>query len=453
MTVTSGHILTLLSALVAALPATAQDLEAMRRQIENRALKLEVTVGPTVKEGAGIILASQQGAALIVTAGHTLEPLDKVVDPLQHLKLSWPTPPAGCDTLPQPRTILRLRAPAETDDRRYDVAFLIGPLDCRASFEPLTSAWPEGEPSFGSTLYHVDVMPSFGRIFTSQPFFLSDNCIRLKSCFDEPLIPVAGGTIAAGKSGTAVFTAAGLFGMAVTQDGVLGTPQLAQALEGCIESAVGMRCDVIAGPAPDARVWSGSLRPRSTASLPYAHGRRADDIALVERFLEDVGANSFRARPADVCNTFDSDKRTRRISVDGGHLTVTNWTRRSIERCSSGPRTIAEETRTCSAGINRVSPAFEIWSGPSVRVRCKDGNCFNCNESREFRNVQTSGSGSRNFDIDSIEVSVGSSNLYLDGTQIVEAQETTLVTFLRALARLITDGEDKDFCRANAQYC
>jgi hypothetical protein len=188
--------------------------------------------------------------ALLATAEHVL-PAAAESNP-DAISLDWLKPPGQCRSMLQPVTLWRPEAPVGV---RNDIAFIAASVRCSRPLAPVPNAWADGTPSFGLTVHFVAGSPPD----LSDPITLSSSCVRTLSCFDEGAVHLQD-SIPGGVSGSAVFSADGLAGIAATATDLVAAPQMLDWLVVCAaggcrrsgeESDLEPFLDAMENPPPD----------------------------------------------------------------------------------------------------------------------------------------------------------------------------------------------------------
>lgn len=219
-------------AMLLAQAAEAQDIEPARRLLEERAVHLTLPADNECNSQFGdrcralasaAILMVAEGIALLATAEHVLPATN--TDELASITLTWNRPPAECRSGMKPIALWRPAVPGSVAD---DIAFIAATVSCSAPLEPVPNAWANGTPSFGVAV----------RFFAGSPpehsaaISLSDSCIRAQSCFEGGVVHIQN-RIDAGVSGSAVFSASGLVGIASNTTHLVATPRMLEWLAAC----------------------------------------------------------------------------------------------------------------------------------------------------------------------------------------------------------------------------
>ena len=438
--------------LVVANAAGAQELELMGRLFSDRAVAITASAPESCAAdaegyGSGVVLSATGGLALVATAAHVIEQAlcGSSGGDFGAIEIEWSAAPADCPATPDAETVFQVRP--DRQNVPSDIALLIVRIGCAAELSAPPEAWRDGTPSYGLDMAMIDVSGVFRSGEMSAPFYLSDTCIRAGDCFEGGYIALQ--TVRTrNDSGSAVFSERGFVGLVEKEDRLVSAPVIAEALRAC---AVG-DCQVYGASAdlsPFVMLQEAALAP---AQVYAAAGRPKDTAAIVD-FLSSVPAAEQRANTENVCDIRDGTDQTE-LTFDNGDLRVVNFTVRTSERCSMRPLLTSEERTICSAPIDALSGAIEIWSGPTLRLRCTSGDCFKCSRTYTAEH-QDAGSmeETRDYRINEATVYAGGQAYYSDGLRNSPDKELALVNMVRALSRVISGGSDEAFCASSPQYC
>ena len=447
-------VLTLL-VLCAAKPVIAQDMEPMRSVFETRAVIITAEAGSECsplnsdtcdQAGSAVILGLQGNIALLATAAHVLEPLYAVEAPsFSQLRLRWPQPPASCGATLTPLAMWR---PDPIQDAAADIAFIAARSKCGELLEVVPNAWRDGEPSPGITLHYIELYSPFGPHRLSSPIYLSDACILTRTCFDGGLVRLQA-RIEGRGSGSAVFSAEGLVGIAIKTGDLVAGPRINEVLDTCATGNCarnGRSIDL----APWLRQYEETLQPPKS----YAEAGFQKDLAFVTAYLDGLPPEVFDRSGESGCQT-DERRTTTQAEVAAGVLKLTR--REVIHRahCPNLPALSGSGVTECSAPLDSLNSAIQIWSGPSLQVQCRDDDCYSCTAKYD---AQLEGHEDirdrRVYDIDYFHFSPADNTYFVSGSfRPREDRVRELYRYTRALARIISGGSDREFCLNSPLYC
>lgn len=441
--------------LATATSSFSQDIEPMRAVFEARAVRVTVVVPSECDEalddscnpsGSAVILGATESTVFIATAAHVLDPLYSAGPPaLDDLTLDWLTVPTTCASTLQPMAIWR---PAPIAGPADDVAFIVAGTRCASPMPMVANAWRDGELSYGVTMHFVELYSPFGSRRLSAPIYLSDACIPAQSCFNDGLVQLQG-RIEGKTSGSAVFSAAGLVGVAITTDGLIAAPRIDEALRACATGA----CDAH-GEDVDLAPWAERFAESLLPPKPYAEVGYLDDVSLVTTFLDALPPHELNRAPESGCAIDERTTRTR-IAIEEGVVTVSTHETNDRSDCVQLPDLLGIGVTTCAAPIDAIDPTIELWSGPSMRLNCARGTCFSCSyhydaELQGHEDVRER----RSFDAGYSHFSVSSrSYFFADAFSPIREREQALYRFGRAFARIVSGGDHSAFCLMNSIDC
>lgn len=442
-----------LVALYAGAMAHAFTFEELRRDYEQRAVKVHATAtGACVQafretcdqSGSAVVMVGAGELVLLATAAHVLSPLfADAADGLGRLDLDWPFPPKGCRANLSPVAIWK---PSEASKTRDDAAFIVASSDCKEPLDPPANAWANGEPSLGVTLNYIELYSLFGPQKVSAPFFLSNGCIRANTCFDDGLVRVQA-RIEGKSSGSGVFSDDGLVGIAVETGVLVSARSVFGTFAGC--SAGG--CERL-GPAFDLSGFASSIEQAGAPAKPYSEQGLQQDIAAVQTYLQTVPPHVWR-QTESFCHT-DVTRTSFALEHTGERLTLTRTARKRRDACNSLPSLIGLEVLKCSAPSEALNPAIQIGSGPSLFVACYASDCWLC----DFRyTAEIKGhdgvDDQRSYALDEFDIQFSRAQLRgtWDSPDPTELDRFYDVT--RALSRMISGGSHDAFCQSTPEYC
>lgn len=430
--------------------ALGQSIEVIEREFRDRAVTLTTSDPQQGAIGSGFILSSTGTTVFVTTAYHVIADAlaatqaEGLTDTLIITRLN-----TG-DTCSEPlRPVAVWYPPNQAEDGSTDLAIVAAETTCAEPSYPISVAWTDNAPSLGVQMHFIDLISVFTTARLSPPVYLSDTCIRARSCFDGPVVRTQG-RFNENDSGSAVFSGTGLVGMVIKVDAILSLPAILDLARACDSG----RCTTIGSP-PDLAFAIESVSHQMANPRPYAEEGRMRDVAAILDFLENAPTSQIRGNESRACEVIDTDSRTE-LEIGATHLTITNTERRSSARCTTEPLLTGLETMSCTARIDALSPAVEIWSGPSLKLRCADGNCFHCDlHYASTREGYGTVDESREYEIDNIDLHVGRGHYFTGGVTSDQGMEQALYAFVRALTRLVDDGDDSAFCNDSSpvDYC
>lgn len=427
--------------------------EEIRRNFEHRAIKIHATAFgdclPALPEtcdqsGSSVVLAGVDGQILIATAAHVLDPL--FADPsgaLARVDLDWPFP---ADTCRGHLTPLAAWRPADRGQTKDDLAFVVARTDCKQPPEPLKSAWGAGEPSFGVTMHYIELFSIFGPQRLSAAFFLSDACIRAGTCFDDGLVRIQD-RIEGNGSGSAVFSDDGLMGVAVKTGLLVSAPTLFDTIETCAAGG----CEHI-GDALALSRFAALIANALAPAKPYSEEAQHRDVAALRTYLEARLPYVWHHRDSP-CHT-DLERLYSELTLVEDTLKLTQTTRKRRAGCSNVPPLRGLEVRTCTAHLETLNPAVQIWSGPTLYVACKAPSCWTCDysyvaEVPGFEGVNEQ----RNYTTNDVDIRMDTEHLQSPSGRLDSDAMNEFYGVVRALSRIIDGGSDAAFCLSAPSYC
>lgn len=436
-------------------PALSQKIEPMRSVFETLAVKFSVVVPADCDEnfdrscspdGSGVILGVTGDTALIATAAHVIDPLYSAGPPdLAELTLDWPNRPQSCSNTLRPKAIWRPNAIETSAD---DISFVAVHIQCAAPLDIVTNAWRNGTTSYGVTMFFIDLYSPFGPRHLSSPFFLSDACIRSRSCYDGGLVRTQG-RIMSKRSGSAVFSIGGLVGLAIETDTLIASPRINAVLDACASG----RCQSDGADiplAPWVELFAATLEP----ARPYVEEGLAEDMGYVTTFLDGLPPERQDQTRQSGCIT---DEQVTRVRIEFADGLVLVHEDAGIDRsnCTRWPDLSGREQTTCSARVDQVDPAIELWSGPSMRLNCLSGDCFSCDRRYDATlDGHPDIADRKTFTIDYASFPVSDRSYFFAGAlSPIPEREDELEDFGRAFARILSGGSHKTFCEKNFLDC
>lgn len=180
----------------------------------------------------------------------------------------------------------------------------------------------------------------------------------------------------------------------------------------------------------------------------YERDERRDDLRTVQRFILLTGPD---VRTQTPCIGADHWEKTREIRFVSDTLQIENFERTSSERCTTGTQAVAERVVRCQAPVSELDEGLSLVYAPQIYVNCISGDCFECTGTEKWRNKQNPAWTSENF-----KYSISRFNIHIDGHEdgLPKTEYTTdQYSFARALARLISGGDDSLICAKLDDLC
>lgn len=189
---------------------------------------------------------------------------------------------------------------------------------------------------------------------------------------------------------------------------------------------------------------SASQQPRS---ILYTVTKRNDDLRFIQRYLTDNGSRVVKRDPAPQCTLKEETWRTE-MAFAAQSITLTGRRgQRSV--CATTRENITEYQ--CTARVENVDQILTAGFGetPIERLfglRCLSGRCFAC----EFvhKNLALDGS----WNVEGTKTSMNELDIRIFTTGGYNG-DGSMKAFLAALTRIIGDGDNSPFCKAQSHLC
>ena len=425
--------------------ANAQSIDRAQEEFRARAVSVHTEVG---EEGTAFFLAGDGDIFYVATALHVINETIEMAGrrPLDSLITLHPlVEPAGCGDGLTPFAVWYPEPQQENGST--DVAFFAARSDCAFPSEPLSIAWNGTVPSLGVKMHFLDMVSAFASGRLSPPLFLGNGCIRAKNCFDGSVSETQA-LFNDNDSGSAVFSADGLIGMAVKNDRILLAPEIISLFSVCASGG----CTAVGSP-PNASPIVEPLKRQLEPPRPYAEEGQARDLENLQVFLQNVPPSEYTPSEESNCSDFARSESTKRVVLEEGFIVVVSTEVR--EDLCVGRRGLRVETNTsCTGDTSQISGNVEVWSGPKLMLGCIEAGCFECKSNSRHTDAHGgTGRTSDEWKATSVAIQAGDTSYYFEAGRIIPEKEELLYHAARSLARIVSNGSDEEFCMSNASYC
>jgi len=185
------------------------------------------------------------------------------------------------------------------------------------------------------------------------------------------------------------------------------------------------------------------LRASPQKGSMYNEDKKRNDMRVVQTRLNPEHATTVNADPSNPCSYAQRYAQTNDLALGGAQFRIMNWEIQDTEKCIE-MKTRYEGTTTCTADMKDLDDAVMITFPAGALISCLNGECLKCDEDGRYR--YQSGAWQpkvRAFRTRKIEVHVDPYG----------RDKRDYYEVLRALARLIGNGNDRAFCQTYPEAC